>query len=558
MHPALWKLLWLDWNSSLRQLFWVRRTWRQWVLFAFLVLFVVFFAGSQIISGWARQSAGELPQAARFGAGMPFWALLYLLATWLTAASDRGLVMRPADIHFLVSGPFRTSEIINLNLVRLTYRALISALVLASLGLAYVHSFLSALVGMWLLISTSLLVGILVSLAARLSLPAIVMWLRRLLTLVAISVLIALVTQSVQLANLRQESLVFSSLAAISSDTHLGKIVLPPIAWMFAPIRSDQFWPDVPTQVIMRIPILLGLCLAIHAVGGSFGEAATERTDRAILRRQSAQRSGFSSPANTFRHLRIPSFGYIGGIGAVAWVQLVQALRLLPRFLIYTTTVVSVILVVPTVMDRQRLEGLAGLCWLAGLTSYADFLVLLQMPLGFLGPVAHREVFKLLPIPTWRIVIGKLAGPALPLAVNHILTFILFWTILPHQRNELLQTALAMIPVAFVLIAAINLLGMWNVIRPRALQQRDALAAGRAMLSVWLFSMMMVPITFLAVVGAYCSSIVLGNYLGAYLLGGVAGIGVAITILILLLTRSYEAWQPVSGEARDEERELSQ
>ncbi len=547
----------MDWTSSLRQLFWVRRTWRQWVLFVFLIIFVAFFAGSQIVSGWARQSAGELPQAARFGAGMPFWAFLYLLATWLTAAADRGLVMRPAEIHFLVSGPFRTSEIVTLNLVRLAYRALVSALVLTVLGLAYVHSFVSGLVGMWMLIATSLLLGIFVSLAARNAMPSTVLWARRTITLAAMIVLVMMVAQAVQLANQQGANLMVSSVAAIASKTSVGQLVLPPIDWMFAPIRAEHFWPAVPLQVLQRLPVLAILVLAIHIVGGSFGEAATERTDRALQRRQSALRGGVSSPSTMFRFLSLPTFGYLGGVGAVAWVQMVQSLRLLPRFLLYTTTVVSVILVVPIVMDRQRLEGLAGLAWMAALTTYADFLLLLQLPLGFLGPVAHREVFKLLPIPTWRIVVGKLAGPVLPLLVNHLLTLILFLVILPHQRIDLLKTAAAMLVIAIALIATVNLLGVWNVLRPRALQQRDALAAGRAMLSVWLFSVMMVPISLLAVLGAYLASLLFGASLTVYLVGGVFGICIAIAVLIVLLTYSYEACQPQSSDARDEERELN-
>lgn len=557
MHSALWRLLWLDLRGSLRQIFRVRRSWRQWLLLLMLLMFVGLFVGSQLLSGRALQSAGGAPQAARFGVGMPFWALLYLLASWLTAAADRGLVMRPAEIHFLVSGPFTTREILTLNLVRLAYRSLMSATILAVIGLAYLSSFLAGLIGLWLLIMVSLLVGMLVSLTARQATPALVRNFRRLLSVAAVVLLISLVAQAVQVAATHGRGYLFSTIAVSATQTPIGRVVLPPIAWLFAPLRAEAFWPTVPLQLLTRLPVILLLSLGILAAGGGFGEAATDRTDRALARRQAALRSGSNSAWNVSRKLRLPMFGYIGGVGPVAWVQMVQALRLMPRFILYTSTVVGVILVVPIVMDRDSLTGIAGLGWLTGLTAYTDFLLLLQLPLGFLGPPAQREVFKVLPISSWRIVVGKLAGPLLPLLASHLLTLGLFLVLVPEQRWETVQTAVALVPLAVVLVATINLLGLWNVIRPRALQQRDALAAGRAMLSVWLFSVMLIPVAILAVMGAAVSSLIFGPHLTAYLLGAAAGLSLAAFVLVVLLTWGFDRWQPIAGESRDQEQELN-
>lgn len=556
MHSALWRLLWLEFRGSLRQLFRVRRTWRQWLLILMLFLFVGLFVGSQLYSGRAWQSAGGPSQAVRFGAGMPFWALLYLLASWLTAAADRGLVMRPAEIHFLISGPFTTREILTLNLVRLAYRSLMSAAVLAIVGFAYMPCFPAALVGLWLLIVVSLLVGMLVSLSARRATQVLVKNVRRLLSLAAIGLLICLVAQSIQIAGAKAGNYLFSTIAICAEQTSIGKIVLPPVAWMFDPLRAESFWPTVPMQLVTRLAVVLLLAFGVLVVGGGFGEAATERTERAQARRQAALRSGVSGSGGVSKNLRLPALGYFGGVGPVAWVQMVQSLRLLPRFILYTSAIVGVVLVVPVVMDRERLEGVTGLGWLAGLTAYADFLLLLQLPLGFLGPPAQREVFKVLPIASWRIVVGKLAGPLLPLLANHLLTLTLFLSIIPGQSWEILQTAFALLPLAFVQVAIINLLGLWNVIRPRALQQRDALAAGRAMLSVWLFSLMLIPVSILAVAGSLLSGAIFGPYLTAYLIGAAAGLMLAAAVLVMLLARGFDRWQPKAGEVRDEEQEL--
>jgi hypothetical protein len=206
-------------------------------------------------------------------------------------------------------------------------------------------------------------------------------------------------------------------------------------------------------------------------------------------------------------------------------------------------------------VDPQRLAGAGAMMWMAGLVVYADFLLLLQLPVGFLGPVAQREMLKSLPVPAWRIALGQLAGPIIPLGCLHGLISILFLFLAPHQRLQVLQTTFALVPAALVLVANINLLGSWNIIRPRALQQRDALAAGRAMASVWVFMAMLTPAIIIATAFAVLTSFVLGPRPTSYLLGAAVGCLLSSTIYITLLARSFESWQPNSSEGGTEEIE---
>lgn len=561
MHRALWLLLWLDMRSGLRALVRGKRSWRK----LGMVLMVMLFIGMIAMGQWANvrmaASGGNSSdfvnlQRLRFGQAMPFWALIYLLAAWLTAAADRGLVMRPAEIHFLVAGPFSTYEVLTLSLVRLAYRALISSVVLTAVGFAYMPNVLSGFVGIWMVLTVSLMVGMIVSLAARNALPGFVRVLRRVVSALALLALIVIVVQSVQALNARGDTIDFSHVAAQASQTDVGKFVLPPVAWLFAPLQQATFWPTVPLQFLVRLPVLGLLVLLMYALGGAFGEAATERTDRALARRQAALRSGTAVQSSWVRRLSVPMFGRWGGVGSVAWLEMTQSLRLLPRFLLYTAAIVTMILVLPLVMQGERMEGTSGLIWLAGLTNYADFLMLLQLPVGFLGPVSHRMMFKQLPLPAWRIALGALAGPLLPVMVTHIMTGLLFLFLLQDQTFDVLVVCLTLIPAAFVLAATINLLGLWNIIKPRALQQRDALAAGRAMLSVWLFAALTVPSAVLAMIGAVVASLFF-NSLAGYLAGAAVGLVVAGIVLVWLLAIFFERWHPEAGISDEEEKELN-
>lgn len=555
MHFALWQLLSFDFRGGLRGLLSIRRNWRQLFLLLLMLGFVAFFLIARATSGSAVSSG----VAGRFGPAMPFWSLLYLLATWLTASADRGLVMRPAEIHFLVGGPFPDRDVVTFNLIRLAFRALVSSLVLSLLAMAYVASYPSALVGMWLLISVSLLVGMIASLAARRAQAAWLKHVRRIFTVAAIATLLVLISQSMEAVRAKGETPQIPAIAAAALETSIGKVILPPLAWMFAPLGAESFVSETLMMLPSRIGVLLGLIGLIYVLSGRYLEASTRRTDLSIAKRQSALRSGVSGVPGKrgwASRLSVPLIGRFGGVGTVAWMQMQHALRVLPRFLVFTVAIVGVVLVLPMTVDRQRLEGVGTVAWMIGLTLYADFLLLLQLPVGFLGPVAQRESFKSLPIPVWRVVLGMLAGPVIPLAIVHCVVLALFLYLVPGSSGVVLATFFALIPGALVLIANINLLGSWNIIRPRALQQRDALAAGRAMASVWVFFAMLTPAAASAGVGAGVFGWVFGGTMIGYLLGGAIGAAASSLVYIALLTRSFARWQPTAAEAGKEETEL--
>ncbi|QDV22011.1 putative ABC exporter domain-containing protein [Aureliella helgolandensis] len=551
MHRALWYLLWLDFRGSLRSVLNIRNSWRQVVLLLLMLLFV-----GMIISARAFDPSGS--GGGRFGAAMPFWALLYLLATWLTASADRGLVMRPAEVHFIVGGPFRSPDVITLNLVRLAFRSLISATVLSLIATAYVSSFPAALMGMWLLIVVSLLIGMIASLSARSAHTMSIKRLRRLVSMFALAGFLMLIIQA--MGQLREHGEVpqISTVAAAAINTPIGRVILPPLGWMFAPLSSANFFPDACLLMPARLAVLGLLIAMVYALGGRYAEASTNRTDQSVTKRQNALRSGIAGGAGAAswtRRLRVPMPAALGGIGSVAWMQMTHSLRILPRYLIFTAAIVGLVLVVPLMVDPDRLKGWGMMSWMTGLTLYADFLLLLQLPVGFLGPVSQREMLKSLPIPSWRIVVGQLAGPLLPVLVLHSLVASLFLYLVPQQRSQVLVLSLALLPAALVVTANVNLLGMWNIIRPKALQQRDALAAGRAMASVWIFFAMLIPAIFVSAACAGLLAALTGVPMLSYLIGGSLGALLSSSIYISLLARAFRKWQPSSREGGQEEVE---
>lgn len=550
MHPALWQLLWFDFRGSMRGLLNVRKSWRQ------VVLLVLMLAFAGMFISFRAMNPGDVG-AGRFGAAMPFWAFIYLLATWLTASADRGLVMRPAEIHFIVGGPFRDRDVITVNLIRLAFRALVGALVLALIALAYVESYLAALTGIWLLISVSLLVGMIASLTARSAQANVVKQLRRVFTILAVVALMLIISQSIQAIRATGESLHVSSIASSALKTPIGQYILPPLNWMFAPVSANRFAPDALIQLPARLGVIGLLVCCIYVLGRRYAEATTGRTDQSISKRQTSLRSGVAGGAGSSltRSLRLPMLWRLGGVGPVAWMQMTHSLRILPRYVVFTATIVGVVLVIPIMVDSERLQGIGVIGWMAGLSLYADFLLLLQLPVGFLGPVAQREMLKSLPIPSWRIVLGQLAGPLIPLVILHGLVAGLFLYLTPRQYGQVCLVAFALLPAALVIVANINLLGAWNIIRPKALQQRDALAAGRAMASVWVFFAMLTPAILVSTLFSGIVGYLTGNRIEGYILGASGGALLSSSLYIFLLASAFKRWQPSGHEGGQEEAE---
>ncbi|MFO0944234.1 MAG: putative ABC exporter domain-containing protein [Pirellulales bacterium] len=491
---------------------------------------------------------------------MPFWAFIYLAASWLAASADRGLVMRPAEIHFLFGGPFRSREIISLHLIRLGIRSFFSAMVLSLVAAIYMPSFTSGLIGLWLLLAVSLLVGMNVSLMARSihgTAPRIV---RRLLTIVVVISTLTMIAQSVDL--LRQQGMTadISSIAATAPETGVGQYVLPALQWMFKPLSTTSFLDECLPLLPIRLVVVSILVLTIYLLGGGFSETSATRTDQAVARRQAALRSGSAAGTSSLARrvpVPLPSLR-LGGIVAVAWSQVVHLTRILPRYMAFTTVVLGLLIVLPAMVDRQSMSGKAGIYWLSGLSLYADFLLLLQLPVGFMGPASQRELLKTLPIPNWRIVIGQLVGPCVPIVLIHSITGVLFALVFPVPWPYLICTVVALIPAAGVIVSNINLLGIWGIIQPRALQQRDVLAAGRAMVSVWLFAILLIPASFVATLTGMLLEWLAVSFLPencGFILGCGLGCLFSACINVALIAWTFAGWQPSTAERGDAEKE---
>jgi hypothetical protein len=253
------------------------------------------------------------------------------------------------------------------------------------------------------------------------------------------------VAESIQMLRQRGVPIQISQIAATAPQTSVGRYVLPPIEWMFRPMASNDFLKESLPLLPTRIPVVVLLIAAVYFLGSDFSEASAMRTDQAMARRASALRSGsVSGTSRIARRLTLPVPKWrLGGVAAIGWWQTLNLLRILPRYFAFTAVVMGLLIIVPAMVNRQSLSGTNGVAWLSGLSLYGDFLLLLQLPVGFMGPPAQREMLKALPVANWRIVVGQLIGPLVPVIAIHSVTTLLFAFVFPIPWPLLVCTSIA-------------------------------------------------------------------------------------------------------------------
>jgi phosphatidylglycerophosphate synthase len=129
-------------------------------------------------------------------------------------------------------------------------------LVLALIALAYVESYLSALAGMWLLITVSLLVGMIASLSSRRAHRPGVQRLRRLVTFVAVGALLLLITQSMELVRAAGEQPQIAVIAQAANETAVGRVILPPLPGCSLQFQAHSFFPETVGLLPVRLAVI--------------------------------------------------------------------------------------------------------------------------------------------------------------------------------------------------------------------------------------------------------------------------------------------------------------
>ncbi len=123
------------------------------------------------------------------------------------------------------------------------------------------------------------------------------------------------------------------------------------------------------------------------------------------------QGGGIALPASQkAASIRLRRFPWLGGVGPLAWRQILIAVRTSRYALIISLGIAVVLGVLAFVVDR-RPDGTDFVSSMSvGFMAYLTFIFAMQLPWAFRGDIVHMDCLKSLPVAPLSVAIGELAG----------------------------------------------------------------------------------------------------------------------------------------------------
>src|SRR5205085_1706099 len=135
----------------------------------------------------------------------------------------------------------------------------------------------------------------------------------------------------------------------------VAQTLLAPFRWFVNAFTAERLWPDLALWASLGLLVdacLLGLVFALDA---QYLETAAAASERAYARLQRLRRGGPAlamAPTSGRVRVGVPGLPHWGGVGAVAWRQLVTALR--TPWSLVVAVAVTAMLAYPVLTSRDR------------------------------------------------------------------------------------------------------------------------------------------------------------------------------------------------------------
>ena len=470
MNRGLWVLM------RLRTWGWLRRLGRSLGSVRGIVLIVcgslVFFPYVVVWLTGGVTPGQHTAEVRRYGAlVLAAYCVLELLVS-----TEGGITFSTAEVNFLFPGPLSRRQLLAYKVAATFGTSLLSTVLLTLFLGQYAVSLVGAVVGLLLATLFVQLFPIALALLAS-NLGARAYDRRRKLVLAALAVLG--VTALVTGLHGRGSTEVVAAL----EQSEVAQVVLGPFRWFVNAFTAEDLWPDLARWAALGLLVNACLLAVVFTLDAHYLEtsaAASERTYARLQRLRSGGPGMAGAPASGWGRLRIPALPSWGGVGPIAWRQLVTAARS-PRALLVALFVTGMV-VYPVLASRgpQNEPDLSPI-----LVFMLALFVPSLLPFDFRADIDRMDLLKALPLPAWRLVLGQLLVPALLVSVLQGVLLIVLAIAGGGAGPLLLGGAAFVLPVNFLLFGIDNLLFLWFPTRHVQAGPGDLQALGRQMV-VWL------------------------------------------------------------------------
>ena len=404
------------------------------------------------------------PSARRLEPGsMERYATLLLLAYSLVvlfiSLGGKAISFTLAEVNFLFSGPFSRRGL-------LAYK-IVASLSVSSLSAGFMMFFLHAYTG-WIVAG---FVGLLLA--------------SMFLHLFSMAISLAAITMETYAYN-RYRRIVLGALAGVallivlqaageafplSTGEFLKRaekspalqFILEPLSWYGRAFVADRLWPDLVQWSLLALAINGLLAVAVFGLDARYLEAASIASERVYERLQRMRSAGSSlqliAPAKA--GFNLPSLPWWGGLGPIAWRQLLTGIRSLRGLLLYLCFFGAVILW-PALFGMPNRELALQLGKMApAIIIMATLFISSMIAFDFRGDIDRMEVLKSMPISPYRLASGQLVVPVILATIFQLLLLAFFGAWWRGLRPLMLIGVIFTVPFNLLLFGVDNLLFLW-------------------------------------------------------------------------------------------------
>ena len=502
------------------------------------ILLVVF--GSLVFAPWiltiilgAVQAGQHVAEVRRFGPlALAGYCLLELLVS-----TEGSLTFTAAEVNFLFCGPLSRRQLLAYKVTATFGSSLLSAALLTMFLRQYALTLIGAAVGLLLAIQFVQLVPMTLALLAS-SLGARA-YNRRRKTVLVLLAAAAGVALAGGLHGKTGQELLYEL-----EHSEVVQTLLAPFRWFVNAFTAEHLWPDLVQWAGLGLLVNGCMLVVVFALDAQYLEASAAASERAYTRLQQLQRGGpamASAPASAWVRLGVPMLPSWGGVGPVAWRQLMTAVRS-PRALLVSLFVTAMI-IYPALINRDRpgepsFSGPLALVLIGGLALFIPPL----LPFDFRTDIDRMDMLKTLPLPAWRLVLGELLVPVLLVCLLQVILLAIVGVVTAAFDPVLLYGAAFVLPVNFLLFGMDNLLFLWFPTRQIQAGPGDLQAMGRQMV-VWFAKMLVLGVISLLALLFGALPVLMGLNLMVGLAVGwlvLAGFVVGLIPLIALAFRRFD------------------
>jgi ABC-2 type transport system permease protein len=543
MPRALWLLSWLRFVGWVRRLGRMLRTVKGALLTLFVAILFALWVFSVVVAAFVRPATERVgtPELARMYG--PMALLAYCLLLLALPSSERMIAFTPAEINFLFPAPFRRRQLIGYKMTVIALKTASGTLLLSILFLQYAHSFIAAYIGLLLMaMFIQFLMMALALVAATVGALAYGRGRRWLLALLGAAV----VAGALLLRRHQWDRAGLILLIPELSRAPVISVILAPFRWFIEAFTAESLWPD--------LVLWSGLCLAVNAVvvlvimtlDAQYLETAAAASERVYVRLQRLRRGGLASAWASASKARfsLPTFPWCGGVGPIAWRQMLAAVRGLRGLLVFLI-IVGCMAGWPLLLSQSddRADSARTIGAASAILTMSVFMLPLLLTFDFRGDVDRIDVLKSLPIAPSRLVIGQLMTPVLFASAVQFILLAILQVALGGLGKILPVLAAFLLPFNFLLFALENLLFLLFPTRMTPATPGDLQAMGRTMFSVFVKFTCLGLVAGVIALGATLVYFLLGERLApalacAWLLS--AGADAALVPALVLAFRKFD------------------